>query len=130
MAVVLISAKRVTNMKQVKKYIYEGNEAASKEKLTVTKICYPKRRLICKDNSLMYKFTFSLKFPYNFCAGMSNILQCLMILYWNPALPIGKKSIPQHLPNCVSFNVVLIAQIYVPILCPQSCQLWPSVCYS
>lgn len=49
MAVVLISAKRVTNMKQVKKYIYEGNEAASKEKLTVTKICYPKRRLICKD---------------------------------------------------------------------------------
>lgn len=31
MAVVLISAKRVTNMKQIKKKEYEGNEAASRE---------------------------------------------------------------------------------------------------
>lgn len=72
MAVVLISAKKVTNMKQVKKIKkeYEGNEAASTEnkpqhsrkKLTIAKIYCPKGRLTCKDNYLIYKFTFSVSF--------------------------------------------------------------------
>lgn len=129
MAVVLISAKSVTNMKQFKKMEYEGNEAASREdkpqysrkKLTVAKTCYLKRILICKDNYQIHKLIF-FKFPYGICAGMSASHNVSPILYWNLALPFCKKSIPRYLPSWFSSNVVPIAQTCAPILGPHSCQ--------
>ena len=63
MGVVLISAKIITNMKQLKKMEYEENEASSREdkprcswkKLIVAKTCYPESSLICKGNDLIHK---------------------------------------------------------------------------
>lgn len=92
-------------MKQLRNKEYKENAASREDKPRQEEVyngkdlLQAKHSLSCKDNYLIYKFKFSLSLFMVFvleCPAPHNIS---LVLYWNPALPFCKKSIPQHLSN-------------------------------